>query len=503
MKTLYNMKKLYNTFILAFCIIAAGCSCAKATDDNGQTDKKPYVKIDVNQKYVSNKAGTFSVTVTSNTDWTAESQADWISVKPTAGSGNANVTITYESNYTDPEGTVDGEERSGSVRFSADGIIPARVTVSQGARTFKNPVFMPMPDPYIYRYDNGTSVKYYPCKSNGNGVNLGETDKLTDWGGTTEVWHLPATSSAWNRANLWAPELHRVDGKWYIYYAAGWTSSESQAQGYGDYGTQRTGVLECTSDNPYTGTWIDKGMIFTGDADDLEKYKENGNVATTLDNDYAIDMTVFELNDQLYAVWSGNDDQGKQRLYIAPMVNPYTIETARIQLAYPQYSWELETSDLLEGPAMLFNPDRTKLFCVYSCCQSTTKAYKLGMLELDLTNPATSDPLIPANWKKSMNPVFTRCDNYSISNNPYADDSKNELGMKYGGVNGVGHNTFTKSPDGTEDWIVYHTKRYSESGWGNRDAFIQMFTWDEDGRPVFGTPVGWQEEIAVPSGEPL
>ena len=152
---------------------------------------------------------------------------------------------------------------------------------------------------------------------------------------------------------------------------------------------------------------------------------------------------------------------------------------------------------------MLFNPDRTKLFCVYSCCQSTTKAYKLGMLELDLTNPATSDPLIPANWKKSINPVFTRCDNYSISNNPYADDSKNELGMKYGGVNGVGHNTFTKSPDGTEDWIVYHTKRYSESGWDNRDAFIQMFTWDEDGRPVFGTPVGWQEEIAVPSGEPL
>ena len=94
-------------------------------------------------------------------------------------------------------------------------------------------------------------------------------------------------------------------------------------------------------------------------------------------------------------------------LFIAPMVNPYTIETPRIQLAYPQYSWELETSDLLEGPAMLFNPDRTKLFCVYSCCQSTTKAYKLGMLELDLTDPSTSDPLIPANWKKSMNPVFT------------------------------------------------------------------------------------------------
>lgn len=497
------MRKLYNTFVLAVCIIAAGCSCAKTTDDNGQTNKKPYVKIDVNQKYVSNKAGTFYVTVTSNTEWIAESQADWITVNPASGSGNANVTVSYEGNYTDEDGTVDGEERSGSVRFTAEGIVPTRVTVTQGSRTFKNPVFMPMPDPYIYRYDNGSSATYYPCKSNGNGINLGKTNRLTSWGGTKEVWHLPSNSTAWNRANLWAPELHRVNGKWYIYYAAGWPSGESSAQGYGDYGTQRTGVLECTSDDPYNGTWIDKGMIFTGDADDLEKYRENGNVATTLDNDYAIDMTVFELNEQLYAIWSGNDSQGKQRLYIAPMVNPYTIETARIRLAYPQYSWELETSDLLEGPAMLFNPDRTKLFCVYSCCQSTTKAYKLGMLELDLTDKSKNDPLVPDNWTKSMNPVFTRCDNYSIKFNPYADEPQNELGMKYGGVNGVGHNTFTKSPDGTEDWIVYHVKRYSESGWDNRDAFIQMFSWDEHGRPVFGTPVGWQEEIAVPSGEPL
>ena len=65
------------------------------------------------------------------------------------------------------------------------------------------------------------------------------------------------------------------------------------------------------------------------------------------------------------------------------------------------------------------------------------------------------------------------------------------------------NNTFTKSPDGTEDWIVYHVKRYVEDGWDNRDAFIQKFTWDKSGYPVFGEPVGWQEEIEVPSGEPL
>ena len=34
-----------------------------------------------------------------------------------------------------------------------------------------------------------------------------------------------------------------------------------------------------------------------------------------------------------------------------------------------------------------------------------------------------------------------------------------------------------------------------------RSTFIQRFTWNVDGTPNFGTPVGWGEPVVVPSGE--
>ena len=83
------------------------------------------------------------------------------------------------------------------------------------------------------------------------------------------------------------------------------------------------------------------------------------------------------------------------------------------------------------------------------------------------------------------------------------DTPANPSTMHIGGVHGVGHNSFTKSPDGTEDWIVYHVKRYKDDGWDNRDCFIQKVDWTENGTLDFGTPAGWQEELEVPSGEPL
>ena len=123
-----------------------------------------------------------------------------------------------------------------------------------------------------------------------------------------------------------------------------------------------------------------------------------------------------------------------------------------------------------------------KVFVVYSCNGSWTKDYRLAYLMLNIGD----DPLNPSNWKKSPNAVFYRC-----------DDTVNE-----DGVNGVGHCSFTKSPDGTEDWIVYHVKNRNHGSYGTgRSTFMQRFTWNADGTPNFGTPVGWGEPIVVPSGE--
>ena len=120
---------------------------------------------------------------------------------------------------------------------------------------------------------------------------------------------------------------------------------------------------------------------------------------------------------------------------------------------------------------------------IYSCNGSWTKEYALAYVAL---NDTTLDPMNGRNWKKSPQPVFTRCDN------------------KTPGVNGVGHCSFTKSPDDAEDWIVYHAKNSEQDGWsagGGRSTFIKKFTWNEDGTPNFGEPVGYGEESELPSGE--
>jgi GH43 family beta-xylosidase len=50
---------------------------------------------------------------------------------------------------------------------------------------------------------------------------------------------------------------------------------------------------------------------------------------------------------------------------------------------------------------------------------------------------------------------------------------------------GVGHASFTKSPDGSEDWIIYHGMRDPTNGWAARTIRVQKFTWNADGTPKF------------------
>jgi len=93
-----------------------------------------------------------------------------------------------------------------------------------------------------------------------------------------------------------------------------------------------------------------------------------------------------------------------------------------------------------------------------------------------LINP-DGDVLDPANWKKT-GPVFQ-------------GNSQ---------VHGVGHCSFVKSPDNTEDWIIYHSKKNTSPGW-ERDVRMQPFKWKLDGTPDFGEAVPAGEKINLPSGE--
>ncbi len=317
--------------------------------------------------------------------------------------------------------------------------------------TFQNPVWDGA-DPWMVKQGDD----YIYCYSANNGISVSRSKYMTKRGEKHQIWKAPA--SGWNSNCVWAPEIHFIDGHWYVYYAAGVSGPP--------FIHQRTGVLRSVNDNVYS-EYEDMGMLNTGDdPDDISK------------NIWAIDMTVFEHNGKLYAVWSGwleqvDTDATQQHLFIQEMENPYTLKGKRVLLSSPGESWETGGPlNLNEGPEVLKHADQ--VFIVYSCRESWLKEYRQGMLQLN--NPS-GDPLNPDNWTKT-GPVF----------------EGNET------VYGVGHVSFVKSPDDSEDWIVYHSKKDTEPGW-NRDVRMQMFKWNADGIPDFGEAVPAGEEMVRPSGE--
>ncbi len=72
------------------------------------------------------------------------------------------------------------------------------------------------------------------------------------------------------------------------------------------------------------------------------------------------------------------------------------------------------------------------------------------------------------------------------------------------GAYGVGHASFTTSPDGRENWIVYHGMSDPLGGWRARTIRAQRFEWDDGagegkGGPRFPRP-GYGP-YRVPSGQ--
>lgn len=318
--------------------------------------------------------------------------------------------------------------------------------------TFTNPVLDHGPDPWVVYWKGN----YYYSNSGGSHVALFKTRDITDLRHAKKVvvW-TPEPGHAWSK-ELWAPELHRWGNKWYIYVAADAGSNDSH----------RIYVIENPSDDPTEGTWTLKGKI------------------TDPSDKWAIDATTFELNGQHYMVWSGwkGENDGEQDLWIAHMSNPWTIDSPRTMISKPTYPWEEHGNlperhvNVNEGPEFLQHAG--KMFIVFSASGCWTDSYTLGVLEAKVT----ADPLDPASWTKVPHPF--------LSTDPAAQAFS------------PGHNGFFKSPDGREDWIIYHANPAPGEGCGDdRSPRIQRFTWNADGTPHFGPPVPLGVPLAKPSGQ--
>lgn len=313
---------------------------------------------------------------------------------------------------------------------------------------FQNPIHTSGPDPWVFQTDDF----YYLTFTTGYNLTVYRSEQMSDLSQAQSkvVWTPPTTGP--NAKNIWAPEIHRVNGKWYIYYAADG----------GENKHHRMYVIENANEDPMTGTWVDKGQL------------------ELPDDKWAIDGTIFSHNDRLYYLWSGwaGEENVRQDIYICMMDDPLTPVGERVLLTKPELGWETNgvNPTVTEGPQILKKGN--KIFIVYSAGGCWTDGYALGMLAAN-TNANLMDP---NTWSKSQTPVF----------------SQNPKGNAFG----PGHNSFFKSKDGSEDWIIYHANPQTGQGCGaERSIRIQPFIWNEDGYPDFGKPHPLNDRLVKPSGE--
>lgn len=316
--------------------------------------------------------------------------------------------------------------------ISDDGDVPP----PSAPGTFRNPINTNA-DPFL-TYHAG---HYYLMTTQGDALRMWKAASLADLAVVppTTIWQ--DTDPTRNR-EVWAPSFYRFDGRWYVYYTAD--------DGIDSH--HRLHVLESAGDDPL-GPYHYKAKLEPINGLDL----------------WAIDPEVFVQNGVRYLVWSGENAQARNRLFIAPLANPWTISGPRVYLGAAGGCPEVR-----EAPSIIQHAGTTHL--VYSTCDTGKPDYQLWSLRI----PMTADPMIAASWSQTPVPVLQQ---------------KPELG-----VFGPGSNGFFQSPDGTEDWIVYHAKNTSAFTYDGRTTRVQKLDWTS--APSFGTPVEVNARQVLPSGDP-
>jgi GH43 family beta-xylosidase len=308
---------------------------------------------------------------------------------------------------------------------------------------YNTPLVEQRADPFVYKHTDGyyyftASVPEY------DRIVLRKSKEIKEIVNAKEVviWNKHETGIMGH--HIWAPEIHYLDGRWYIYFAAGEAEKIWQIRPY---------VLMCKDENPLTGVWEELGMMQCAKEDEFSFRA------------FSLDATVFENNGKTYYIWAEKVGVGKMisNLYIAEMETPWKLKTVQVLLTTPDYDWERVMYWVDEGPAVLKH-DNT-IFMAFSA-SGTGACYCVGLMYAD----ADSDLLDPASWKKVRYPVLK------------TDEEK--------GIYGPGHNSFTKSEDGTKDIMIYHARQYDEIAGDplrdpNRHTMMLEVEWNEEGMPVF------------------
>lgn len=260
------------------------------------------------------------------------------------------------------------------------------------------------------------------------------------------IWHEINSDTSFRF--IWAPEIHEINGRWYVLFAA-----SGNKNNVWDIDCH---IIMCNGNDPYNDNWIDMGNFGSCDGDGFSF------------RGFSLDMTHFECGGTHYVAWAQNG--GNSNVYLATVdpESPWETTCPAILLTKPEYDWERVRIPVNEGPAAMIH--NGKVFLTFSA-SATGPEYCIGLMYAD----ENADLTDITNWTKLDTPLLT------------SDDLDGEYGP--------GHNSFVKDENG--DWVfVYHSrdeKCYKgECGYSQNDSLYdpcrsarkRKVLWDENGFPI-------------------
>ena len=299
-----------------------------------------------------------------------------------------------------------------AVNTAQAGVYQVRGTVQ--AADYGNPFIEERADPFVtdggdgYYYFTASYPAYGSVDKGYDRIILRRSKTVAGLAAAEEKTVWSAHPSGILAKHIWAPEMHKINGVWYLFFAAGASS---------DIWAIRPYVLRCDGD-PYTGNWTECGQMQAA-AGDTESFRS-----------FSLDMTYFEHQEKHYVIWA--EIKGDSSLFMAEIDPdaPWKLISSPILLTKPEYNWELVNHRVNEGAAVL--KANGKVYVFFSA-SGTGSEYCVGKLSAD----ETADLMNPASWTKSQSPMLSSSD--------------------VPGESGPGHNSFVTDENGNL-LIVYHAR---------------------------------------------
>lgn len=309
-------------------------------------------------------------------------------------------------------------------------------------KTYCNPVYPEiMADPFVLKHEG----RYYAYGTAPDGPGGGRfpvlvSNDLVDWHRAGFAIAAPADPG---NDHFWAPEVAHSEGKFWMYYSRGDVEGKHQK------------LRVAVADNP-VGPFVDQGVLLVPNLQfsiDAHPFRDQDGQwylyycvdFLDLEDDHRIGTGIVV--DRLVTM---DRLSGDPRTVARPHADWHLFKKGRAMYD-AVYDWHT-----VEGASVLVHGG--KYYCFYSGGAWEKENYGVSYVVAD-------HPLGP----------FTR---------PEGSDEALLMRSRPGNVIGPGHNSFTTSPDGSQDWIVYHAWDTAMTG---RRMCIDRLVWD-GGRPTTAGP---------------